>query len=207
MISISRDRRSLYAAFRYLILGTIGASFILISVGLLYSLTGTLNIIDIHERLSSVSNQNTVFTAMVFFIFGVALKAAVFPLHAWLPDAYSYSPSIVSTFLAGTTTKVFLYVLLRFIYSLFGYELSFIDATFQYLLLLMACFGILYGSIAAMKQDSLKRLLAYSSIAQIAYMVLGISLLNELGLLAALTHIFKHAMIKVSLFIQQIAIR
>jgi multicomponent Na+:H+ antiporter subunit D len=201
MISIGRDRRCLYAAFKYLIFGTIGASFILISVGLLYAVTGTLNMADLLHRLSDVQNTKTVTTALVFFAVGIGLKAAIFPLHLWLPDAYHYSPSIVSTFLAGTTTKVFVYVLIRFAYSVFDFDYIFIQEAFNYLLLLLSCAGILYGSWLAINQDSLKRLLAYSSIAQISYMILGISLATEAGLAAGLIHVFNHAIIKVTLFL------
>jgi multicomponent Na+:H+ antiporter subunit D len=206
MISIGNDRRCLYAAFKYLIFGTIGASFILISVGLLYAVTGTLNMVDIFQRLPDVENTKTLTTALVFFVVGIGIKAAIFPLHLWLPDAYSYSPSIVSTFLAGTTTKVFIYVLIRFIYSVFGYETVFIQETFGSLLMLFACTGILYGSWLAIKQDSLKRLLAYSSVAQLGYMLLGISLATEAGLAAGLIHVFNHAIIKVALFLSVIII-
>jgi len=201
MISIGRDKRCLYAAFRYLIFGTIGASFILISVGLLYAVTGTLNMVDIFQRLPDVENTKTVTTALIFFVVGIGIKAAIFPLHLWLPDAYHYSPSIVSTFLAGTTTKVFVYVLIRFIYSVFGHDTVFVQETFNDLLMIFACAGILYGSYLAIKQDSLKRLLAYSSVAQLGYMLLGISLATEAGLAAGLIHVFNHAIIKVALFL------
>lgn len=206
MISIGRDRRCLYAAFKYLIFGTIGASFILISVGLLYAVTGTLNMVDIFHRLPDVENTKTLTTALVFFVVGVGIKAAVFPLHLWLPDAYSYSPSIVSTFLAGTTTKVFVYVLIRFIFSVFGFDRAFTEGGFDHLLMIFACAGILYGSYLAIKQDSLKRLLAYSSIAQLGYMLLGVSLATEAGLTAGLVHIFNHAVIKVTLFLSVVTI-
>jgi len=206
MISLGKDKRSLYAAFKYLIFGTVGASFILISVGLLYVVTGTLNIADLSQQLSDAENTSTITTAFVFFIIGIGIKAAIFPLHLWLPDAYTYSPSIVSTFLAGTTTKVFIYVLIRFIYSLYGYEFSFFSESFHYLLILSASGAILYGSYLAIKQDSLKRVLAYSSIAQIGYMVLGVALITELGLTASLVHIFNHAFIKVGLFLAVTAI-
>ena len=201
MISISKDRRSLYAAYKYLILGTVGASFILISIGLLYALTGTLNIYDLHDRLADVDNKRTLITALAFFVIGIGLKASIWPLHLWLPDAYTYSPSIVSTFLAGTSTKVFIYVLVRFVFSLFGVEFTFDEIGLQYLLQFMAAAGILYGSIQAIRQDSIKRLLAFSSIAQIGYMVLGISLATTAGLAAGLIHVFNHAIIKVTLFL------
>ena len=206
IVSLGKDKRCLYAAFRYLIYGTVGASFILISVGLLYVVTGTLNIADLSQQLVNAENTATITTAFVFFVIGIAIKAAIFPMHLWLPDAYTYSPSIVSTFLAGTTAKVFIYVLIRFIYSLYGYEFSFFHESFDNLLIIIACGAILYGSYRAIKQDSLKRLLAYSSIAQIGYMILGIALITELGLAASLIHIFNHAFIKVGLFLAATAI-
>jgi multicomponent Na+:H+ antiporter subunit D len=206
IISLGKDKRCLYAAFRYLVYGTVGASFILISIGLLYAVTGTLNIADLSQQLANAENTTTITTAFVFFVIGIAIKAAIFPMHLWLPDAYTYSPSIVSTFLAGTTTKVFIYVLIRFIYSLYGYEFSFFHESFDNLLIIIACGAILYGSYRAIKQDSLKRLLAYSSIAQIGYMILGIALITELGLAASLIHIFNHAFIKVGLFLAVTAI-
>lgn len=201
MISISRDKRSLYAAFQYLIFGTLGASFILISIGLMYALTGTLNIYDLHTRLVDMHDTRTLTTALVFFVIGIGLKAAIWPLHTWLPDAYCYSPSIVSTFLAGTSTKVFVYVLIRFVFSLFGIEFSFNELALDKLLMLLSLVAILYGSIMAIKQDSMKRLLAYSSIAQIGYMTLAISLATAAGLAAGLIHVFNHAIIKVALFL------
>ncbi len=206
IISLGKDKRCLYAAFRYLVYGTVGASFILISIGLLYVVTGTLNIADLSQQLANAENTATITTAFVFFVIGIAIKAAIFPMHLWLPDAYTYSPSIVSTFLAGTTTKVFIYVLIRFIYSLYGYEFSFFHESFDNLLIIIACGAILYGSYRAIKQDSLKRLLAYSSIAQTGYMILGIALITELGLAASLIHIFNHAFIKVGLFLAVTAI-
>ena len=165
-----------------------------------------LNIVDLSEKLLIADNRATITTAFVFFVVGIGIKAAIFPLHLWLPDAYTYSPSIVSTFLAGTTTKVFIYVLIRFVYSLFGYEFSFFVESFHYVLMVSACAAILYGSYLAIKQDSLKRTLAYSSIAQIGYMFLGISLITELGLMSSLIHIFNHAFIKVGLFLAVTAI-
>ena len=201
MISIGRDKRSLYAAYQYLIFGTIGASFILIAIGLMYAVTGTLNIHDLHERLAHVQDSRTLITALAFFIIGIGLKAAIWPLHIWLPDAYTYSPSIVSTFLAGTSTKVFIYVLIRFVFSIFGIEFSINELSVQYILMSVALIAIVYGSLQAIKQDSLKRLLAYSSIAQIGYMILAISLVTVAGVAAGLIHVFNHAIIKVTLFL------
>jgi multicomponent Na+:H+ antiporter subunit D len=122
---MGKDRRALTAALSYLLVGTLGATFILIGIGLMYMLTGTLNMHDLSERLATVSDSRTLFTAFSFFIVGVCLKLALFPLHWWLPNAYAFAPSIVSAFLAATATKVAIYILLRFVFTIFGIEFSF----------------------------------------------------------------------------------
>jgi len=206
LISLGKDRQALLAAYRYLILGTIGASFILIGVGLLYVMTGTLNIVDVQARLPEMIHTNTIKTALAFFTIGIAIKCALFPLHTWLPSAYTYAPSTVSAFLAGTTTKVFVYVLLRFLFTIFGAEFVFDEMNLDIIFLLIALLAIFSGSIAAIYQENVKRLLAYSSVAQIGYIVLGISLASATGLTAGILHLFNHAIIKTALFMGMAAV-
>ena len=200
MISAGQDRRALLAAFRYLILGTIGATFILIGIGLMYVMTGTLNIVDMAERIRDVQDTRTIVSAFAFFTVGVCIKFGLFPLHYWLPNAYTYAPSIVSAFLSGTTSKVFIYVLLRFLFTIFGAEYAFETMHLDIILMVAALLAIFSGSIAAIYQDNIKKMLAYSSIAQIGYMVLGISLVSVSGLMAGILHLFNHALIKTALF-------
>ena len=200
LISLGKDQRALFSAFEYLIFGSIGAAFILIATGLLYVMTGTLNMADIYQRLPELAHTNTVKTALAFFTIGILIKCAIFPLHTWLPNAYTYSPATVATFLSGTTTKVFLYTLLRFLYSVYNPEFVFNQMHVGTLLMLVATGNILYGSVMAVKQDNLRMMLAYSSIAQIGYMVLAISLNSIIGVAAALLHMFNHAIIKSTLF-------
>ncbi len=200
MISAGRDRQALLAAFRYLILGTVGATFILIGVGLLYVMTGTLNIADMAERIRDVQDTRTIVTAFAFFTVGICIKFGLFPLHHWLPNAYTYAPSIVSAFLSGTTSKVFIYVLLRFLFSIFGAEYVFDVMLLDRMMMMMALLAIFSGSLAAIYQDNIKKMLAYSSIAQIGYMILGISLVSVAGVMAGILHLFNHALIKTALF-------
>lgn len=201
LISMGKNPRALYAAYQYLIMGTIGASFILIGVGLLYAMTGTLSMADISVRLPAVEHTNTVTIAFIFFMLGVLLKCAFFPLHLWMLDAYHYAPSAISAFLAGTSSKVFIYLLIRFIFSVFGVDFVFMEQVASKFLLLFACVAMVYGSWMAIYQDSLKRMLAYSSVAQIGYIILGLSLMTGQGLVASLLHMFNHALIKVGLFL------
>lgn len=201
LISLGRDRRALLAAYRYLILGTLGATFILIGIGYLYAVTGTLNMADLAQRLPAVMDTRTAKTALGFLTIGLALKTAIFPLHLWLPNAYTYAPSVVSTFLAGTTTKVFLYVLLRLMYDVFSADFVFYKMHLQSFLLPLALISVVFGSLVAIYQSDLKRLLAYSSIAQIGYIVVGISLASTIGVQAGVVHMFNHAVIKTALFL------
>lgn len=201
LISMGKDRRALTAAYQYLVMGTIGATFILIGVGFLYMMTGTLNMADLAARLPEVAHTRTVQAAFAFLTVGISLKLALFPLHLWLPNAYTYAPSAVSGFLAATATKVAVYVLLRFVFSVFGPEYSFKTLPFGEILLILASVAILSASTVAISQNNVKRMLAYSSLAQIGYMVLGIGLATETGLTAAILHLFNHALIKGALFL------
>lgn len=200
LISLGRDRRALTSAFTYLIMGTIGATFLLIGIGLLYAMTGTLNMADLLARIPEVADARTVHTAFAFIVIGICLKLALFPLHLWLPNAYTYAPSVVTVFLASTATKVAVYVLIRFLYSVFGADFSFGTMPTMWLLVPLAIIGLLSTSIVAIGQDNIKRMLAYSSVAQIGYMTLGIGMASALGLTAALLHVFNHALMKGALF-------
>lgn len=200
LISIGRDRRALTAAYQYLIMGTIGATFILIGIGFLYVMTGTLNMMDLAARLPAVANTRTVHVAFAFLTIGISLKLALFPLHLWLPNAYAYAPSVVTAFLAATATKVAVYVMLRFLFTIFGAQFSFETMGLDAILLPLALVGIFSTSVVAIFQTNVKRMLAYSSVAQIGYMILGISLVSVTGLTATISHLFNHALMKGTLF-------
>ncbi len=195
-----KDRRALTAAFNYLVLGTVGATFFVIGVGLLYMVTGTLNIADLAERLRPLADSRVVQAGFAFIIIGMGLKLAMFPMHAWLPNAYTYAPSAVTVFLAATATKVSVYVVLRFLFTVFGPTYGFVPLTFEFIFLPLALLAMFAGSIAAIYQSNLKRLFAYSSVAQLGYMVLGVAMGNVSGLTAAVLHLFNHALMKGALF-------
>ncbi len=196
-----RDRRALMAAYSYLIMGTLGATFFVIGVGLIYMMTGSLNMADIAERLQGLSGNRTVRVAYGFIVVGVGLKLAMFPLHTWLPNAYCYAPSSVTAFLAATATKVAVYVLLRFVFTVFGLSFTLAPTTLTYILLPLALVAMFAASTVAIFQVNVKRMLAYSSIAQIGYMLLGVSFSSFTGLTATVLHIFNHALMKGALFL------
>ncbi len=199
IIAAGPNRRALHAAYKYLIMGSVGATFIVIGIGMLYVMTGTLNMADLAMRLPEVSSR-TVSVAFAFLTVGISIKLALFPLHLWLPDAYTYAPSAVTAFLASTATKVAVYMLVRFFFTVFGPAFSLEVMGFQWVVLPLAVLGVLSGSMTAIFQRNVKRLLAYSSVAQIGYMVLGVSLASVAGLTGGLLHLFNHALIKCALF-------
>lgn len=201
LVAMGRDRRALSAAFQYLVIGTIGATFILIGIGLIYMMTGTLNIADLAARLPAVEGNRVVVAAFAFLVIGLAIKIALFPLHVWLPNAYAFAPSLVSAFQAATATKVGIYVLLRFVVSVFGASYAFDAMPLGWTLIPFAVVAMFAGSLVAIFQVDLKRLFAYSSVAQIGYIMLGLALGTQAGLSAALIHLINHGLIKAALFL------
>jgi multicomponent Na+:H+ antiporter subunit D len=194
------DRRALTAAYTYLVMGTIGATFYVIGVGLLYMMTGSLNMVDVAGRLTEIGDNRTVHVAYAFLVVGIGLKLAMFPLHLWLPNAYAYAPSAVTVFLAATATKVAVYMLLRFLFTIFGTDFPLGGVTLIYLFLPLALVAMFAASTVAIFQVDLKRMLAYSSVAQIGYMLLGISFGSVTGMTATIIHLFNHALMKGALF-------
>lgn len=200
LISVGRDRRALTAAFRYLIMGTLGATFYLIGVGLMYMMTGTLNIADLATRIPDLLHLRTIQVALAFLTVGISLKLALFPLHFWLPNAYAFAPTVVTIFLAATATKVALYVLLRIVFTIFGGRALIAVMPINEMLVGLGALSMLAGALSAIWQTNVKRLLAFSSVSQIGYMVLGLGLAQTSGLAAGVAHIFNHAMTKAMLF-------
>jgi multicomponent Na+:H+ antiporter subunit D len=201
LIALGRRRQALWAAYQYLVMGTIGATFYVIGIGLLYLMTGTLNMADIAARLAQVPDARPIIAALAFVTVGVGLKFALFPLHQWLPDAYTYAPSVVTAFLAATATKVSIYVLIRFSLSIFGQSPMLGLVHFNELLMVLSILAIISMSLVALFQDDLKRMLAYSSVAQVGYILLGVSLASPSGLTAAVSHLFNHGITKGALFL------
>jgi len=200
IVSVGREPRALKAAFSYLVMGTIGATFILIAIGMMYMLTGTLNMADLADRLPEVKDTRTIHTAFAFLSVGLTLKIALFPMHSWLPNVYTYAPSVTTIFLSATSTKVSLYIFLRFLFTIYGGDYAFNQLAITEILLPLGLLGVFAATIVAIFQTNLKRLLAYSSIAQIGYIVVGLSMATVSGLTASITHIFNHGLIKAALF-------
>ncbi|MFG2248130.1 monovalent cation/H+ antiporter subunit D family protein [Spirillospora sp. NPDC048823] len=200
LVAMGRRKRALLAALQYLIVGTIGATFVLIGIGLAYAVTGTLNMADLAARLPEIYGNRALAAAVIFVFVGLAIKMALFPLHAWLPDAYAESPSVVAAFVSATNTKVAIYLLLRLAFGVFGAALVFGRMPVTEVGLLLACLAMLVASAVACFQSDFKYLLAWSSIAQVGYIAAGFSLATADGVSAAYLHIINHALIKGALF-------
>jgi multicomponent Na+:H+ antiporter subunit D len=203
LIAMGRDRRAVLAAYQYLVLGTIGATFYVIGIGLLYLVTGSLNFADIAARLASANDAfpRPVMAALAFLFVGISLKLALFPLHVWLPNAYAHAPSFATAFLASTATKVAVYLFIRIAFSVFGVAINDDDLPIAEVLYPLSIAAMFIASILAIYEQNLKKMLAYSSIAQIGYITLGIAIANQAGLTGAVVHLFNHALIKGALFL------
>jgi len=200
LIAMGKDRKALMASYNYLILGTIGATFLVLGIGYLYIATGTLNMNDLMQRLPELYGSTTVITAFAFIMVGLCLKLALFPLHIWLPNVYTYSPSIVSALMAATSTKVMAFVLLRIMFTVFTPEFVLEVVPITKILIVMSCIAIIMGSLMALGQTNIKRMLAYSSVGQIGYITLGAAIATETAMTGSLIHILNHALMKGMLF-------
>ena len=198
----NRDRRALSAAFNYLILGSIGATFFVIGVGFMYAETGTLNMADMKAILAGLDGGSRVAqVGYTFILVGLGLKLAMFPLHTWLPGAYAHSPTPVTAFLASTATKAALYLLIRFTFFVFDPAYDYVAATLTLLVASLAVIGMIFASLQAYFQTDVRRTLAFSSVAQVGYMLLGIGMVTAAGVAAGYLHIINHAIIKGGLFL------
>lgn len=196
------SRRGMIAGFRYLILGTMGGAFYLLGVGFIYFSTGSLNMTDVSQILPQLPNSTTVMAAAILIFVGLGLKMGLFPLHLWLPDAYTYSLSSVNSIIAPIMTKVAAYAMLRMFLSVFSVDyLYFEGIPLAGTLVFVGLAGTIFGSIAAIRQTDFRRMLAYSSISQISLIGVGIGLASPLAFAAALLHVMNHAVMKGCLFL------
>ncbi|HHV57749.1 MAG TPA: monovalent cation/H+ antiporter subunit D family protein [Firmicutes bacterium] len=193
---------NLEAAFKYLLLSTVGSGCVLMAIALLYMVTGQLNLGFLARELpyQAPLYPKIVAAAGTFLLAGLGVKAALFPLHTWLPDAHASAPAPASALLSGLVVKAYVVVLVRVVWGTLG-QVFLTLLPFKTLLLVLATASIFFGSILAMAQVDLKRMLAYSTVAQMGYIFLGLAAGNVTAFTGAILHIFNHALLKGTLFL------
>jgi multicomponent Na+:H+ antiporter subunit D len=201
MIALGDRDRGPLAALNYVFIGVIGASFYLLGVGYLYIKTGSLNMLDVANILPSFQGSSAILVAFILCIIGIWIKMALFPLHVWLPNAYTYAPVAFSRVVAPLMTKVMVYVMIRLMITVFGLEYVFETLNLADAVVWMGTIAILVGSIMALSQKNLKKMLTYIIVCEIGYMVGGAWLGNELGMTGAILHILNDALMTFALFL------
>jgi len=194
LVAYNREKESFEAAFKYLVQGSVASVFILIAIGIIYGLFGTLNLADIAQKITYPLSF-PLKIALGFFIAGFGVEAAIFPLNAWLPDAHSSAPSPISAVLSGIAIEVGIYAVARVVFTIFG-----ASGIFPFFVLL-GLVTLLVGELSAFSQNNIKRLLAYSSIGQIGLILFALGIGTNHGVEAGLFQIITHALSKVVLFL------
>lgn len=194
LVSWEQDGAALEASFKYMVLGSIGSTFLLVSIALVYRVAGSLAMADVATALATAPRGYVAFAA-VTFLFGVGVEAAIFPVNTWLPDAHSSAPSSISAILSGFVIELALVVAFRVLNTAFAA----VDTL--PLVRVIAIAGVIVGEMAAFGQKDLKRMLAYSSISQIGIMLFAFSLGTQAGAQAGLQHLLMHAGAKSALFL------
>lgn len=200
LIGIGKQHAPL-ASLNYIFMGTIGASFYLLGVGYLYLATGTLNMADLALHLSKISGSTVVLAAFLICLTGLYMKMALFPLHAWLPNAYAYAPSAAAGIIAPLTTKVMVYVLIRITLFVFTPAFTYAHLPLNQAMIWLASLAIVMGSILALSQKNLKKILVYIIVAEVGYMVGGLWIGNRISISGSILHIVNDAAMTLCVFL------
>ena len=195
------EKKAVYASFRYIVIGTMGASFYLLGVGYLYIMTGSLNMADLSQLLPELYHSRAIIAGYAFILIGFSIKMALFPLHGWLPDAYTYAPTAVSAVVAPLMTKVMAYVIFRVMFTVFKAEFLISIVRVTDLMVWFGSLAIILGAVMALSQIDFKRMLSYVIIAEIGYIVGGIGVANATALKGAVFHIVNDAIMMACLFL------
>jgi multicomponent Na+:H+ antiporter subunit D len=197
IIALKKERDGLEGAFKYLIFSSIATVMLLTSIALILLVTGDTSFTGIAAGLKASASSPVISLAIGLYLCGLFIKSGLMPFHGWLPDAYAASTSSVSLLLAGIVTKtVGVYPLIRIVYSVFGF-----NSPIQNVLLLVGAVSIVFGALAALGQNDFKRILAYSSISQVGYIIIGLGCGTPLGMAGAILHLFNHSIFKSLLFL------
>lgn len=209
LIMIRQNGRTIEAAVRYMIMSLLGSGLFLIGICMLYDLTGHLLMSNIQQGIAYIMEEGTyqipLLVTIAIMTVGLAIKSALFPFHAWLPDAYGYSTVSSAAILSSLVSKGYIFLVFKIIYRVIGIgvfnETKIIDILFVFGLM-----GMIFGSLSAIKENDIRRMIAFSSVAQVGYIFMGIGLGSEQSMIAAVFHVFSHSATKSLLFISAIGL-
>ena len=197
LVAFGLGSDELEASYKYLMLSVVASAFVLLSITVIFGLTGNLSFQAVAQGLQDLNARIVLGVCVAFFIMGFGLKAALIPFHAWLPDAHPSAPAPISAMLSGLLIKVSgIYALFRILYSVVG-----LSPALSRLLMALGIISVVVAAFLALGQKDIKRMLAYSSISQVGYIVLGLALGTPLGIAGGLFHLFNHATAKGLLFL------
>lgn len=192
--------RALFAAFRYLVLGTLGASLYLLGVSYFYAASGTLNMADMAEKLPHLLTSKAVVGGLLFMFIGLGIKMALVPFHSWLPDAYTYAPESISPILASLVTKVALLGWVRIIFWVLGAKVIVYDIPVLLLVSVLGTLAAVIGAVLALTQRDIKMMFAYGGISHIGIILIGISQGNQTGFVGGVFYLLNDAVMQAGLF-------
>ncbi|MDY6795283.1 MAG: monovalent cation/H+ antiporter subunit D family protein [Actinomycetota bacterium] len=201
LVAITGNRNAVRAAFKYLLMGAPSSIMVLLAIGFLYSVTGSLNMADLATLISQSGFTQVLIVSYILLVIGFGVKAALFPLHLWLPDAHSIAPSPISAMLSGLVVEVGAFAILRITFSVFTVGAQNIIGGTVDAVSVAAAAAVLFGGIMAIYQKDLKMMIAYSTISHIGYIFLGITAFTKEGLTGAVYHMLDHGLAKACLFL------
>ena len=204
LIMIRQNGHTISASMRYMIMSLLGSGLLLLGICFLYDLTGHLLMSDIREQVqilvSTGEYQLPLIVCITLMTVGIAIKSALYPFHAWLPDAYGYSTMSSSAILSSLVSKGYIILLIKIYYRVIGIDVI-RDGKITNILFVFGLVGMIMGSVSAIRENNIRRMVAYSSVAQIGYIYMGLGLGSEIGVVAAVFHILSHAASKALLFV------
>lgn len=212
LVAMPQDGQALEAAFKYMLVGALGSILIVFGIALLFASTGTLNMAYAAKQIGEILQapmdsplnnfRYLVFGSLGLFVIGFSVKSAFIPTHAWLADAHPVAPSSISALLSGLVVKATgILLLIRFLFQIFGIHKNPYGDLLSPIFMALAAATTIGGSLFAIAQNNLKRMLAYSTVAQMGYILIGIALLSRAGLEGSVLHMVNHALIKALLFL------
>ncbi len=209
LIMIRQNGRTIEAAVRYMIMSLLGSGLLLLGLCMLYDLTGHLLMSNIRQSVAQIASNDAyvipLIVSIVLMSVGICIKSALFPFHAWLPDAYGYSTVSSAAILSSLVSKGYIFLLIKIIYRVIGFDI-YHDTRIIDVLFVFGLMGMVFGSLSAIKENDVRRMIAYSSVAQIGYIYMGFGMGTEAGMTASVFHILSHAATKSLLFIAAIGL-